>query len=544
MVRSDIPLTPKDQARLILWLEERSPTDDLDWVHGLEEAIEAREYDLPKDHPLPDVSLTVQQMVYAQRGDDTPLPPSLDEACTELHSRWVQPERVTLATHYFMVRWLPDLSPGLGWLVLYLRSRTYLQEDLQVGQVWVSGGWKGIAAVLGVSRKSLSRWLGSDTAKLFFKRRENAEDLTNRRNILLYVRMSEPIHPNDQERYESLLKGQDLTNPLALDRQDLTRLSTEQGQSLTACGKRSTDLSRNLTDPGQELPIDPQNLTTDTPNLNKIGTNLNALSPSKYTSKLNLQELIQPPTTKTQINQTANYVVDEKFEWDIDQILLRSGVGKGRREKLLMAPLVEKFAFVGWMLFALTIPKIEYPTLFALKRVGEGMPPDAYMNLAQISLEDISDILTGRSEEKPRGLEKEVADLRKGKAYGRLKELGAISRVFPAKAEERIDKIQAEAETSGGLDQSTRVQDRAGLKVWHATQGQLQIELSKAIYDTWVRDVELSEFDGDELVLGAANNYARDWLTDRLKSTVERIVTGILGKEIAVRFVVYDDMDG
>ena len=139
-----------------------------------------------------------------------------------------------------MVRWLPDLSPGLGWLVLYLRSRTYLQEDLQVGQVWVSGGWKGIAAVLGVSRKSLSRWLGSDTAKLFFKRRENAEDLTNRRNILLYVRMSEPIHPNDQERYESLLKGQDLTSPIPLGRQDLTSLSTEQGQSLTSCGKRST----------------------------------------------------------------------------------------------------------------------------------------------------------------------------------------------------------------------------------------------------------------------------------------------------------------
>jgi hypothetical protein len=356
--------------------------------------------------------------------------------------------------------------------------------------------------------------------------------------------MSEPIHPNDQERYESLLKGQDLTSPLPLEGQDLTRLSTEQGQSLTACGKRSTELSRNLTDPGQELPIGAQNLTTDMPNLNKTGTNLNALSPSKYTSKLNLQELIQPPATKTQISQTTSFVVDEKFEWDIDQMLLRSGVGKGRREKLLMAPLVEKFAFVGWMLFALTIPKIEYPTLFALKRVSEGMPPDAYMELAQISLEDISDILTGRSEEKPRGLEKEVVDLRKGKAYLRLKELGAISSVFAAKAEERFDRIQAGSETSGGSDQSIRVQDKAGLKVWQAARGQLQIELSKAIYDTWVRDVELSEFDGDELVLGAANNYARDWLTDRLKSTVERIVTGILGKEIDVRFVVYDDMDG
>jgi hypothetical protein len=409
MVRSDIPFTPEDQARLTLWLDERGPSDDADWVHAIEEAVEARDVELPKDHPLPEISLTVQKIVYAQRGDETPLPPSLDEACTELHSRWVQPERVTLATHYFIVRWLPDLSPGLGWLILHLRSRTYLQEERQVGQVWIAGGWKGLAASIGVSRKSLSRWVNSDIADLFFKRRKDTKDPTNRRSILLYVRMSEPIHPNDEDEYRERLERQDLTSPIPLDSQELTSPSILDGQGLTDGGKQSTELSRNLTSPGQELPDSQQNLTRDGPRLNKLRTILNALSPSKFSSKLIFEE-----SSSLNVSQPAH---------EVDAI----------REK-------------------------------------------------------------------------------------RLSEQAS--------------------------EQVSQQQDPTGLKMWIAAKSQLQLELSKAIYDTWVRDVELIEFGGETIMLGATNDYARDWLTDRLNSKVERIITGIIGKEIKVKFVVLDDVEG
>lgn len=409
MVRSDIPFTPEDQARLTLWLDERGPSDDADWVHAIEEAVEARDVELPKDHPLPEISLTVQKIVYAQRGDETPLPPSLDEACTELHSRWVQPERVTLATHYFIVRWLPDLSPGLGWLILHLRSRTYLQEERQVGQVWIAGGWKGLAASIGVSRKSLSRWVNSDIADLFFKRRKDTKDPTNRRSILLYVRMSEPIHPNDDDEYRERLERQDLTSPISLDRQELTNITNVEGQGLTDGGKQSTERSRNLTSPGQELPDVQQNLTRDEPRLNKLRTILNALSPSKFSSKLIFQESSSLPDSQP-------------------------------------APEV-----------------------------------------------------AGMTEKRP---------------------------------------------SEQASEQVSQQQDPTGPKVWSAAKSQLQLELSKAMYDTWVRDVELIEFGGETIMLGATNDYARDWLTDRLNSKIERIITGIIGKEIKVQFVVLDDVEG
>lgn len=419
MVRSDIPLTPEDQARLTLWLEERAPSDDTDWIHAIEESVAARDLTLPKDHRFPEVSLTVQQIVYAQRGDDTPLPPSLDEACTELHSRWVQPERVTLATHYFIVRWLPDLSPGLGWLILHLRSRSYLQEQRQVGQVWISGGWKGLAKSIGVSRKSLSRWVNSETANLFFKRRIDTKDPTNRRNILLYVRMSEPIHPHDEAEYRSLVEGQDLTSPIPLERQDLTSPSTTAGQSLTGGGKQSTERSRNLTAPGQELTAPNQNLTREETGLNKLGTILNALSPSKLISKSNFQELNPDDPVQTET---------------------------------VASPL-----------------PVEDPVI---------------------------------------GLK------------GSTIENGQRSR-SPGKT----------AEMSGS-------------KLWRAAKSQLQVELSKAIFDTWLKDIEVIEFGDDALVLGAANDYASGWLNERMRGKIERIITGILGRDVMVHFMVRDDVEG
>ena len=75
------------------------------------------------------------------------------------------------------------------------------------------------------------------------------------------------------------------------------------------------------------------------------------------------------------------------------------------------------------------------------------------------------------------------------------------------------------------------------------TCGQLQSELEKTTYETWVRDIELLGFSEQVLLLGTANVYARDWLYDRLKSSTEKILGGIMGKQIRVRFVVTDDIE-
>ncbi len=76
---------------------------------------------------------------------------------------------------------------------------------------------------------------------------------------------------------------------------------------------------------------------------------------------------------------------------------------------------------------------------------------------------------------------------------------------------------------------------------WQAALGQLQIEMPRASYDTWVRDAELLTYEDGAFVIGVQNAYARDWLEDRLVSTVKRILAGILGRTVDVRFIVWLD---
>ncbi|TFH36921.1 MAG: chromosomal replication initiator protein DnaA [Anaerolineales bacterium] len=74
---------------------------------------------------------------------------------------------------------------------------------------------------------------------------------------------------------------------------------------------------------------------------------------------------------------------------------------------------------------------------------------------------------------------------------------------------------------------------------WHAALGQLQMELPRAAFDTWVRDAEYLSYEDSTFIIGVRNAYARDWLEDRLLATVKRVLTGILGTTVDVRFVVW-----
>ena len=80
-------------------------------------------------------------------------------------------------------------------------------------------------------------------------------------------------------------------------------------------------------------------------------------------------------------------------------------------------------------------------------------------------------------------------------------------------------------------------------QAWQAALGQLQLEMPKAAFDTWVRDADLISFEDDIFTIGTRNAYARDWLADRLTSTVAKLLTGIMNKTVEVRFVVCENQD-
>ena len=63
---------------------------------------------------------------------------------------------------------------------------------------------------------------------------------------------------------------------------------------------------------------------------------------------------------------------------------------------------------------------------------------------------------------------------------------------------------------------------------WQATLGQLQMEMSKAAFDTWVKNADLVTHQENQFTVGVPNTYARDWLDSRLSSTVTRLLTGLM----------------
>jgi chromosomal replication initiator protein len=77
-----------------------------------------------------------------------------------------------------------------------------------------------------------------------------------------------------------------------------------------------------------------------------------------------------------------------------------------------------------------------------------------------------------------------------------------------------------------------------GKQAWQAALGQLQLEMPKAAFDTWVRDAELISSTDNLFQVGVHNAYARDWLDSRLKSTITKLLTGTLNHPVEINFVV------
>ncbi len=75
---------------------------------------------------------------------------------------------------------------------------------------------------------------------------------------------------------------------------------------------------------------------------------------------------------------------------------------------------------------------------------------------------------------------------------------------------------------------------------WKATLGELELQMTKATFNTWLKDTRLLTCDDDEYVIGVRNDYARDWLENRLHGAVVRTLSAIMDQPVKVRFIVGD----
>lgn len=79
-------------------------------------------------------------------------------------------------------------------------------------------------------------------------------------------------------------------------------------------------------------------------------------------------------------------------------------------------------------------------------------------------------------------------------------------------------------------------------RAWQMALGQLQMDMPKAAFETWVRDTSFVSFEEGVFTVGTPNAYGREWLASRLTSTVIRMLTGILNQQVEVQFIVTEEV--
>ena len=77
-------------------------------------------------------------------------------------------------------------------------------------------------------------------------------------------------------------------------------------------------------------------------------------------------------------------------------------------------------------------------------------------------------------------------------------------------------------------------------QVWRAVLGELQVSLSPANFETWLKDTTLVEIDETRFRIAAPNGFARDWLDNRYRTLVSQTLARVVNGSVQVEFVVAD----
>jgi chromosomal replication initiator protein len=75
-------------------------------------------------------------------------------------------------------------------------------------------------------------------------------------------------------------------------------------------------------------------------------------------------------------------------------------------------------------------------------------------------------------------------------------------------------------------------------QVWRAALGELQVSLSPANFETWLRDTYLVEVDDQRFRIAVPNGFAKDWLETRYRSLISQTLARVVGYSVQVEFVV------
>jgi chromosomal replication initiator protein len=75
-------------------------------------------------------------------------------------------------------------------------------------------------------------------------------------------------------------------------------------------------------------------------------------------------------------------------------------------------------------------------------------------------------------------------------------------------------------------------------QVWRAALGELQVSLSPANFETWLKDTALVAVDDTRFRVAVPNGFAKDWLETRYRSLISQTLARVVGYSVNLEFEV------
>ena len=78
-------------------------------------------------------------------------------------------------------------------------------------------------------------------------------------------------------------------------------------------------------------------------------------------------------------------------------------------------------------------------------------------------------------------------------------------------------------------------------QVWQAALGELQLQMSRPTFDTWVKPTKVMSYEDGEFIIAVPKAYIKDWLESKLSSSIKRSLAGIMRRSVDVTFIVLEE---
>ena len=78
--------------------------------------------------------------------------------------------------------------------------------------------------------------------------------------------------------------------------------------------------------------------------------------------------------------------------------------------------------------------------------------------------------------------------------------------------------------------------DDEAQNLWEIALAQLQLQVTRPNFETWLKDTVGMRFDNGLFVVGAPNDFATEWLSTKLRPLIAKTLSGIIGHPVEVTF--------